>query len=293
MPRLRHEDTLDSMHTKGVCSKMKRLAGFAVLAALVAVVVGGCAPIAKVLGSGGGTPGAAVDLDGTRWTLTQLNGQPVDGTGEGTLDFTVDTQTGDRRVSGVAFCNRFSGPYEQNGSELTFGPLMRTLMACREDAGPEGEYLTALAAVASARLDGEDLVLSNASGDDLLVFVPAKQAGLEGTLWTLTGYATSAGGISSVMQDTEITATFANGAVQGTGGCNSYSGPYTLDGSSLTFGSVARTEMACMTPDGVMAQEDAYFNNLAAVGSFAIERNALTLYDAGGAVVLTFVAAGE
>ena len=43
-------------------------------------------------------------------------------------------------------------------------------------------------------------------------------------------------------------ATFENGKVSGSNGCNRYRGNYTLDGGSITIAPAAATSMACGPP---------------------------------------------
>ena len=66
-----------------------------------------------------------------------------------------------------------------------------------------------------------------------------------------------------------------NGTASGTGGCNQYSGPYTLDGDSLTFGDMTSTLRLCEGAGGMV--ETYYFADLPAVATWAIEGDALTL----------------
>ncbi len=110
------------------------------------------------------------DLNGTVWTLTSLNGQPVlDGT-QPTLAFA------DGQASGNASCNSFGGDYTLSGDELTFGALMSTLMACfpEEVMDQEQAYLSALASTASYQVDGNTLILLDADGNVLAEFVAAE-----------------------------------------------------------------------------------------------------------------------
>lgn len=271
--------------------KLHRLQKIAALVLTAAIVMVGCAPLGVAGEDDAQTPTPSVDLDGTQWSLVEINGEPVVADGEATLDFA------DGQLGGIAFCNSFGAPYEVDGDALTIGELVQTLMLCA-DMGPETEYLTALATVTGYRIEGERLVLTNAEGDAVLTFVPAEHASLEGTLWELTGIQMESEfdmglSVTSVVLGSEITATFDEGDVVGTAGCNSYSAPYTLDGSGLTIGAAISTKMFCAEPEGVMEQETAYLTLLSSVASFEIDRSSLTLFDADGAVLLTFVAAGE
>ena len=93
--------------------------------------------------------------------------------------------------------------------------------------------------------------------------------------------------------NTIITAEFTeDGQVGGSAGCNSYSGPYTVSGSSIEFKQpMASTMMACEEP--VMEQETAYFQVLAAAKSFAVKGDQLTLNDAGGKALATYKAQSQ
>jgi heat shock protein HslJ len=253
---------------------------------VLAMVVSGCAPLSRVLGNSDGEPRAMMNLEGTQWTLVRLNGELVDANGEATLDFA------EGQVSGVAFCNRFFGPYEHDGSSLAFGMLGSTMMACLPGVGPEADYLGALAEAASAESDDEMLILTDAEGNELLAFVPAEQASLEGTTWQLTGYNTGSA-ISSLVLDTEITAVLDGEQITGSAGCNRYFGGYTLDGERIEVGPVANTEMFCVDPEGLMEQEQAYLKALSDIDSYAINRESLTLFDAEGTRLLTFVAQSQ
>jgi heat shock protein HslJ len=81
---------------------------------------------------------------------------------------------------------------------------------------------------------------------------------LPGTSWVVT----TIGG-TSTLPDTPPTMAFGeDGQVQGTGGCNSYGGPYRLDGGAIEVGDLVSTMMLC---EGVElgAQETAF---MAALG---------------------------
>ncbi len=95
-------------------------------------------------------------LDDTQWQLTRwtdASGQPrtVPGADQGAQPLTLDlsTESGRRRVSGFAGCNRFNGTYDLKDGKISFGPLAVTRMACTTSAGAlEQPYLDALAHVA-------------------------------------------------------------------------------------------------------------------------------------------------
>ena len=75
--------------------------------------------------------------------------------------------------------------------------------------------------------------------------------------------------------------------VAGSTGCNRIAGPFTVNGSSLKFGPLAMTRMACVD-SAVNAQESAFAAALNEVDEFAISADTLTLFS-GGKPRLRFV----
>jgi heat shock protein HslJ len=84
---------------------------------------------------------------------------------------------------------------------------------------------------------------------------------------------------------------YDNNTISGVGGCNNYSGPYQLNGTQLTFGSLTVTSMTCDNPPGIMDQESQYFAMLATTTRYEITSNQLNLYNQAGQLVLQYVAA--
>ena len=88
----------------------------------------------------------------------------------------------------------------------------------------------------------------------------------------------------------EITAIFgSDGSLYGSAGCNSYSTTYQVGGDTITIKPAATTRMSC--PDtGVMDQETSYLAELASAKTFEIVGERLTLKDADGKTILTYMA---
>ena len=64
------------------------------------------------------------------------------------------------RVSGRGSCNQFSGPVTVTGSEISFGPLVSTMMACAEVVrNQETRYLKALQDAERFALEGPYLLI--------------------------------------------------------------------------------------------------------------------------------------
>jgi heat shock protein HslJ len=82
------------------------------------------------------------------------------------------------------------------------------------------------------------------------------------------------------------TATFTDGKVGGSGGCNQYGASYKQNGDALTIGKIASTLMACGTR--IDAEERAYLAALERVASWRLENDQLMLADADGRTLLRF-----
>lgn len=94
-----------------------------------------------------------------------------------------------------------------------------------------------------------------------------------------------------VLAGTSLSANFdANGGLNGSAGCNSYSATYLVSGDKLSISSPAATGLVCFDPPGIMDQETAYLNALATASSFYIEAGQLYITYSGG--TLEFVAQG-
>jgi len=86
--------------------------------------------------------------------------------------------------------------------------------------------------------------------------------------------------------DADLTATFADGRVSGSGGVNRYFGSYKADGDALTVSDIGSTKMA--GPGHLMAQESRFFAALAATRSARMADGKLILVDEAGKERLVF-----
>jgi heat shock protein HslJ len=116
---------------------------------------------------------------------------------------------------------------------------------------------------------------------------PEESAVLPDTEWVLSSLNGNA-----LIEGTEITLNFTEASVQGSAGCNTYSGSYTASEDSLRLSGMEWTEMGCPEPAGILEQEQAYLQALNAAASFRVDGDRLEVYDEGGAQSLVFVAAG-
>lgn len=113
--------------------------------------------------------------------------------------------------------------------------------------------------------------LAAACGSTTPADAPASDTGadpLDGTSWTLMSIDDQA----VPATDTDLTLDFAAGTASGSSGCNTFSGSYTIDGTSLSFGPMAVTQKAC-EPE-VSAVETDYLTALQGVTAWAIPADA-------------------
>ena len=109
---------------------------------------------------------------------------------------------------------------------------------------------------------------------------------LDNSHWRLVSF----GGLGSEEQPVEgsmITLILADGQAGGYGGCNSYGGTYQVEGDSITFDEMVRTERAC-EDDRITEQENSYFQAMESVARFERTDNLLVLSDADGNGLLVF-----
>ena len=81
-------------------------------------------------------------------------------------------------------------------------------------------------------------------------------------------------------------ATFEDENVSGWAGCNSYTGGFQIDGSSLVIGQIATTRMACPSPADTIERE--YLAALARVAAWRTEDDEVVLVDADDAELLRY-----
>jgi heat shock protein HslJ len=118
--------------------------------------------------------------------------------------------------------------------------------------------------------------LAGCGGDDDNSDGPA----LEGTEWTLVS------GVEAP-DDAVPTLTLEEGLAGGFSGCNTYRGPYELDGDSISLGPLAGTLIGCPGPEA--DTEAAYLAALEDVDAWAVGGGELVL-STGGDEVLRFSA---
>jgi heat shock protein HslJ len=103
---------------------------------------------------------------------------------------------------------------------------------------------------------------------------------LVGPTWTVTSVA----GQDTVAASRPTMMFGADGRVQGTGSCNSYGGPYQLDGDAIEVGDLASTMMLCVD-QAIANQETAFFAALGGAQTWRIDETGHLILDGVSKIV--------
>lgn len=253
----------------------------------VTVTVAVLALVGVSCADGDGSEGEDGTLEGVTWVLQRSSIDEL--AADAPEDARVDLVFEGGSIAGQSACNRYGGPYEVDGTSISFGDLFSTNMACDQPLMElESAYLAALGQVGEHEVGAEELVLTGS--DVRLVFdveAAPEPLALVGTAWSLETVGTGSDAVSSPIAGTTVTLQLEDdGSASGNGGCNTYRTAYETDGSSITFEPIASTKMAC-EPD-VMDQEAAVLGALEQAATFEIVGDVLTLSGADGGFLVSF-----
>ena len=240
---------------------------------LLAVLAAGC---------GGGSSGDPADIENKPWQLTSATGLTIP---DGVVPSAAFSNG---NVFGTAGCNTYRASYTLDGDSLEIGEPAGTLIGCPPPVDEfERAYLDALDQIATWELDGEELVLSDADGNEVLRYEVASITGN----WTVTGVNTGDAVVSPIV-GTELTAMFADdGSLTGSAGCNSYTTSYTADAGDIEIEPAASTKKLCPEPAGIMEQEAAYLAALGAAATYGFNGPTMGVSDSEGKKLVTFTRA--
>ncbi len=223
-------------------------------------------------------PTLEAGLTGTTWewaSLTDPDGvTAVDDPVRYTILFNAD---GSANIK--ADCNTVGASYTVDGSSIsiTLGPT--TLAACPADSLDQ-QFLAALENATIYFFEGDDLFMDLAADGGTMRFSPPGQEepaatpspdlpleSAQGIQFQLVSFG-PVGAEKSVLEGTQITATFSDTEVTGSAGCNNYVGTLRPVDDYFNVGPIVVTQMACAEPAGIMEQEQAYLTALEATDGF-------------------------
>jgi heat shock protein HslJ len=82
----------------------------------------------------------------------------------------------------------------------------------------------------------------------------------------------------------------ANNDLNGSGGCNTFSGRYTANAGSITISDLMASQVFCPDPPGIQEQEEAYFNALRQAATYELpDNNTLIIRNGAGQETLRFL----
>ena len=158
------------------------------------------------------------------------SGQPLVLRDDAPVTFNVEGS----QVSGRSGCNQYFGEFTIVDGTVTLAGLGGTEMACEEPMMTvESAYMAALATLASARMDGDQLVLSGPGTELRFERVePPPTAEMTETEWLLDSLVQADAASSTVGEPATLTLN-ADGTLQGSTGCRTFAGRYTIYGAEI------------------------------------------------------------
>lgn len=232
----------------------------------------------------------AAEIESAHWQLVAMRAEggemeaPV-------AETALDVRFSEGELAGSAGCNRYFGSYSLSEDQQIAIPaeLGSTQMACPPPiAEQEQRYLELLPRAVLWGVDEGTLTLRDEAGLELLEYRPAESASIEGVAWHATGINNGTGGVVTTATTQLSTATFGDGTVTGSGGCNQFNASYELNGDEITIGPAAATRKACPEPEGIMEQEQQFLAALERAKTVTLSPGKLELRDETGALQVGF-----
>jgi heat shock protein HslJ len=140
----------------------KRVVAVGLLAGVIALLLPFLAACSADGGAKGGSPNR-VQLIGTKWAVTEIEGRPINDKPPPNLAFVEDG-----RLMGNGSCNSYQAPVKISGSTIRYldpRGISRTLMGCDPPRMDQEErFLAALAQARAFRIEADKLVLLDDKG---------------------------------------------------------------------------------------------------------------------------------
>ena len=152
-----------------------------------------------------------------------------------------------------------------------------TMMACDEALMDQDTWLSEfLSGLPFIALDDNTLRLSN--DDVTITLLDVSEANpdidVEGATWVVTGTVANQG-VSTVPSDSMASLTITDGTAAVNTGCNTGSGTVEVTDTTMTFGPIAITRMAC--PDDIMALETSVLSVLDGEVTYEISGDTMSI----------------
>ena len=224
----------------------------------------------------------------TVWVLTAY-GDPNNLTLSDVGVVTTAIFLADGNLNGNTGCNNYSASYQIQENQITIGLPVVNLMACEKGMEQEQAFLQLLEAAQNYRLGLNALEITSADGRQVMRF-SAKHLPLENVRWLLASIDGQAlpEGVSADVLFTPAGSPAAqseDNAVNGSAGCNTFFGAYTVAGDTLNVpGPFGLSQMMC--EDAAMQVEQAFLAGLESAQTYQIMLNQLIIRTATGSLLL-------
>ncbi len=256
----------------------RRSAAAAALAGALVVALGmsGCGD--------GSIPTATIDPDdldltGRTFLSTEVQGYTL--APDTRVVLTFDRE----RVGASAGCNALDGDFEVDDSVLVVDKVTQTEIGCSPELADQDRWLAELlTSRPTLSRAGPTITLTTAAVTVRLTDqeVADPDRPLEGTVWTVVSTIVGDGASQAPPGGSIV---FDGGTVEVELGCNTGTGAYTLEGSTITFGELTATAKTC-DDAGVMALETAMTDVLRGDVTFHITASRLDLTGPAGGLQL-------
>lgn len=184
-----------------------------------------------------GSAPTADELAGQTFASTSVEGYDlVEGS---TIELGFETDA----LGARAGCNSLSGGYTITDGTLEVGAMASTMMACDDALMAQDQWLSEfLTSGPEITLDGGTLTL--AGSESTIALAAVEPTPLEGTTWTVSGTVAN-DAVTVSLVDSEASMTITDGRAQVDTGCNTGSSTVEVTDTTITFGPLALTRMAC------------------------------------------------
>lgn len=180
---------------------------------------------------------SADDLAGQAFESTGVEGYDlVEGS---TIELGFETDA----LGARAGCNSLRGGYTITDGTLEVGTMASTMMACDDALMAQDQWLSEfLTSGPEIALDGDTLTLTGS--ESTITLATVQPAPLEGTTWIVSGTVANEA-VTVSLVDSEASLTITDGQAQIDTGCNTGSSTVEVTDTTITFGPIALTMMAC------------------------------------------------
>jgi heat shock protein HslJ len=210
----------------------------------------------------------ADSLDGRSFVSTEVDGHDL------VPGSVIRVSFDDGSVSVNAGCNTMFGAYTIDGDVLSAPSLAMTMMACDQALMTQDTWVSALiSSDPTLTAEGDTLTITGSDAQVVTLVEEADQP-LEGMRWVVDGLLANEG-VSTVPVGAEASITITDGTAAVEAGCNTGSAPVEITDTTITFGPLMLTRMACPEPQTTL--ENAVIAVLDGEVSYTIDASTLQL----------------